>query len=38
MNKNSLAVAFTAVAFLFPAYSFADTAKVGDVTWGFRTD
>ena len=38
MKKNSLAVAFTAVAFLFPAQSFADTAKVGDVTWGFRTD
>ena len=38
MNKNSFAVALTAVAFLFPAQSFADTAKVGDVTWGFRTD
>ena len=38
MKKNSSAVAFLAVAFLFPAQSFADTAKVGDVTWGFRTD
>ena len=38
MKKNSLAVAVMAVAFLFPAISFADTAKVGDVTWGFRTD
>ena len=38
MKKNSLAVAFTAVAFLFPVQSFAETAKVGDVTWGFRTD
>jgi len=38
MKKNSLAVAVMAVAFLFPAQSFADTAKVGDVTWGFRTD
>ena len=38
MKKNSLAVAIVAVAFLFPAQSFADTAKVGDVTWGFRTD
>ena len=38
MKNNSLAVAFVAVAFLFPAQSFADTAKVGDVTWGFRTD
>ena len=38
MKKNSLAVAFLAVAFLFPVQSFAETAKVGDVTWGFRTD
>ena len=38
MKKNSLAVAVMAVAFLFPVQSFADTAKVGDVTWGFRTD
>ena len=38
MKKNSLAVAIMAVAFLFPVQSFADTAKVGDVTWGFRTD
>ena len=38
MKKNSLAVAIVAVAFLFPVQSFADTAKVGDVTWGFRTD
>ena len=38
MKKNSLAVAFLAVAFLFPVHSFAETAKVGDVTWGFRTD
>ena len=38
MRKNSLAVAIVAVAFLFPVSSFADTAKVGDVTWGFRTD
>ena len=38
MKKNNLAVAFLAVAFLFPGHSFADTAKVGDITWGFRTD
>ena len=38
MKKNSLAVAFLAVAFLFPVQSFAETAKVGDVKWGFRTD
>ena len=38
MKKNILAVALSAVAFLFPVQSFADTAKVGDVTWGFRTD
>ena len=38
MKKNILAVALSAVAFLFPVHSFADTAKVGDVTWGFRTD
>ena len=38
MKKNSLAVAIVAVAFLFPVQSFAETAKVGDVTWGFRTD
>ena len=38
MKKNNLAVAFLAVAFLFPVPSFAETAKVGDVTWGFRTD
>lgn len=38
MKKNSLAVAFLAVSFLFPVQSFAETAKFGDVTWGFRTD
>jgi hypothetical protein len=38
MKNNSLAVAIVAVAFLFPVQSFAETAKVGDVTWGFRTD
>ena len=38
MKMNFLAVVLSAVAFFFPAQSFADTAKVGDVTWGFRTD
>ncbi|WP_210399495.1 hypothetical protein, partial [Neisseria sp. HMSC056A03] len=38
MKMNFSAVVLLAVAFLFPVQSFAETAKVGDVTWGFRTD
>lgn len=38
MEFKRIAVAFMAVAFLFPVKSFAETAKVGDIAWGFRTD
>ena len=38
MEFKRRAVAFMAVAFLFPVKSFAETAKVGDIAWGFRTD
>ena len=38
MKMNLSAVVLLAVAFLFPVQSFAETTKVGDVTWGFRTD